>query len=84
MRFGSKSLIGRFIKIKLKSPAPEIYVGETMSQSAVVAIAAAFIVNGILTWAVPSWNTSYPGMTWIVSGVVAFIAGWATMSMGKK
>lgn len=55
-----------------------------MSQSAVVAIAAAFIVNGILSWAVPSWNTAYPGMSWIIAGVVAFIAGWATMSMGKK
>lgn len=53
-----------------------------MSQSAVVAVAAAFIVNGLLTWAaVPGLSG---GMEWIVSGIVAFIAGWATMKMGKK
>lgn len=52
-----------------------------MSQSAVVAVAAAFIVNGLLAWAVPSWPAA---VDWIVSGVVAFIAGWATMSMGGK
>lgn len=78
---GLSCLIGRFIKNKLKNPAPEFNVGETMSQSAVVAIAAAFIVNGLLSWAVPSWPAA---VNWIVSGVVAFIAGWATMSMGKK
>jgi len=54
-----------------------------MSQSAVVAVAAAFIVNGVL-----SYTSSMTGLdastSWIVSGVVAFVAGWATMKMGKK
>jgi hypothetical protein len=53
-----------------------------MSQGAVVAVAAAFIVNGVLNWA--NVLSAYPGMDWIVSGVVAFIAGYATMKMGSK
>lgn len=53
---------------------------KTMSQSAVVAVAAAFIVNGLLTWAAPDLGGA---LGWIISGVVAFAAGWATMSMGK-
>lgn len=53
-----------------------------MSQSAVVAVAAAFIVNGLLTWAnIPGVDAA---MGWIVSGVVAFAAGWATMKMKTK
>jgi hypothetical protein len=53
-----------------------------MSQSAVVAVAAAFIVNGLLTWLnIPGIDAA---ISWIVSGAVAFVAGWATMNMGKK
>ena len=55
-----------------------------MSQSAVVAVAAAFIVNGILSWAGVDAMLGMTGISWVISGVVAFIAGWATMSMGKK
>ncbi len=55
-----------------------------MSQSAVVAVAVAFIVNGLLTWVSPSVPAVGGAMSWIISGVVAFIAGWATMTMGKK
>lgn len=53
-----------------------------MSQSAVVAVASAFIVNGLLT-AIPGIGID-AAMGWIVSGAVAFVAGWATMKMGKK
>jgi hypothetical protein len=51
-----------------------------MSQSAVVAVAAAFIAYGVLSWAAPEMAGA---LGWIISGVVAFAAGWATMSMGK-
>lgn len=50
-----------------------------MSQSAVVAVAVAFIVNGLLNWANISGIDA--AMSWIIAGVVAFIAGWATMKM---
>jgi len=53
-----------------------------MSQSAVVAVAAAFIVNGIINYA--GLVSSMPGLDWIISGVIAFIAGYATMKMGGK
>ncbi len=54
-----------------------------MSQSAVVAVAAAFIVNGLVNWVNIAGVSNTP-MSWIIAGVVAFIAGWATMSMGKR
>jgi hypothetical protein len=52
-----------------------------MSQSAVVAVASAFIVNGLLSWAMPDLGAA---LGWIISGAIAFVAGWATMNMGKK
>ena len=54
-----------------------------MSQSAIVAVAAAFVANGVLTYT--SGMTGLDAsMSWIVSGIVAFVAGYATMKMGKK
>jgi hypothetical protein len=53
-----------------------------MSQSAVVAVAAAFIVNGVLTWA--NFPAITPAISWIISGILAFVAGFVTMKMGKK
>lgn len=52
-----------------------------MSQGAVVAVAAAFIANGVLTWALPEMGAA---VNWIVSGVVAFVAGWVTLRLGKN
>jgi len=51
-----------------------------MSQGAVVAVAVAFIANGILTWAVPDMGAA---MNWIISGIIAFIAGSITIRLGK-
>ena len=48
--------------------------------AAVWAIAVAFIVNGLVTWAVPDFNAAYPGMSWIVAGIAGLLVGW----MGKK
>ena len=59
------------------NPPHEIYVSDNMAQSTVMAIAAAFIVLGILAY-VPSVTA---GMPWIIAGVVAFVAGWATKNM---
>ena len=46
---------------------------------AVWAVAVAFIVNGLLTMAVPSWG----GANWIISGVVALLVGWYGVKMMK-
>ncbi len=55
-----------------------------MSQSAVVAVAAAFIVNGLLSWLGVDAMLGMTGISWIISGAVAFGAGYATMKMGKQ
>jgi len=55
-----------------------------MSQSAVVAVAAAFIVNGLLSWLSVDTMLGMTGISWVISGIVAFAAGYATMNMGKK
>ena len=55
-----------------------------MSQSAVVAGAAAFIVNGLLSWLNVDAMLGLTGVSWIISGAVAFAAGYATMKMGKQ
>ena len=52
-----------------------------MSQSAIVAIATAFVANGVLIWALPDMGAA---TTWILSGVIAFAAGMITMKAGER
>lgn len=47
-----------------------------MAKSTVLAVGAAFIVNGALAYAGQD-----AALGWIVAGVVAIVVGWATMNM---
>ncbi len=48
-----------------------------MAQATVLAVGAAFIVNGILQ----GYAGQPAGLSWIISGVVAIAVGWATKNM---
>ena len=49
-----------------------------MGKAAVLSIAVAFIVLGLLGLAYPAGAT---GLNWIISGIVALLVGWMS---GKK
>ena len=48
-----------------------------MAMSSVYAVGVGLIVTGALAMAYPSWG----GVAWIVGGIAAIVAGWATKSM---
>ncbi len=51
-----------------------------MAVGSVVAVAVAFILLGILNLVYASGST---GLNWIISGVVALLAGWGATKMMK-
>lgn len=54
---------------------------DSMSQSAIVAIASAFVTKGVLVWAFPEMGKS---TSWLIAGAIALAIGLITMKAGER